>query len=92
MNVQKTVSALAAVLVLAGAVSLPALAAEQTAPAPESAAHGYPLKRNGAAAAADVPVRQRRPHLPGHLDGWGLFLLPGLVTAPCAGCVDGYAL
>ena len=56
MNVQKTVSALAAVLVLAGAVSLPALAAEQTAPAPESAAYGYPLERNGAAVAADVPV------------------------------------
>ena len=56
MNVQKTVSALAAALVLAGAVSLPALAAEQTAPAPESAAYGYPLERNGAAAAADVPV------------------------------------
>ena len=46
MNVQKTVSALAAALVLAGAVSLPALAAEQTAPAPESAAYGYPLERN----------------------------------------------
>ena len=56
MNVQKTVSALAAALVLAGAVSLPALAAEQTAPAPESAAYGYPLERNGTAAAADVPV------------------------------------
>ena len=56
MNVQKTVSALAAALVLAGAVSLPALAAEQTAPAPESAAYGYPLELNGAAAAADVPV------------------------------------
>ncbi len=56
MKFQKTVSALAAVLVLAGAVSLPALAAEQTAPAPESAAHGYPLERNGTAVAADVPV------------------------------------
>lgn len=61
MKFKKTASALMASLVLAGAVSLPALAAEGDgpaviAPAPAEETYGYQLEVNGAQADKNVPI------------------------------------